>query len=134
MPILRRSVVQFCSAPLVRFHTALDMRQKALHGTGRCELSAFRYVAVYRDAIERESGIEEPVEVRRTYRCRWDSEEEAEEQLIGFLDERRNDDARGLVGVILEATRSSPLDWKTPSLNWLEVSRLPAIPALVPAA
>ena len=24
MPILRRSVVQFCSAPLVRFHTALD--------------------------------------------------------------------------------------------------------------
>ena len=25
MPILRRSVVQFCSAPLVRFHTALDM-------------------------------------------------------------------------------------------------------------
>ncbi len=27
MPILRRSVVQFCSAPLVRFHTALDMRR-----------------------------------------------------------------------------------------------------------
>ena len=26
MPILRRSVVQFCSAPLVRFHTALDTR------------------------------------------------------------------------------------------------------------
>ena len=26
MPILRRSVVQFCSAPLVRFHTALDIR------------------------------------------------------------------------------------------------------------
>ena len=26
MPILRRSVVQFCSAPLVRFHTALDKR------------------------------------------------------------------------------------------------------------
>ena len=25
MPILRRSVVQFCSAPLVRFHTALDI-------------------------------------------------------------------------------------------------------------
>ena len=24
MPILRRSVVQFCSAPLIRFHTALD--------------------------------------------------------------------------------------------------------------
>ena len=28
MPILRRSVVQFCSAPLVRFHTALDMSGK----------------------------------------------------------------------------------------------------------
>ncbi len=27
MPILRRSVVQFCSAPLVRFHTALDKRE-----------------------------------------------------------------------------------------------------------
>ena len=27
MPILRRSVVQFCSAPLVRFHTALDTPQ-----------------------------------------------------------------------------------------------------------
>ena len=26
MPILRRSVVQFCSAPLVRFHTALDKK------------------------------------------------------------------------------------------------------------
>ena len=29
MPILRRSVVQFCSAPLVRFHTALDKFQSA---------------------------------------------------------------------------------------------------------
>ena len=28
MPILRRSVVQFCSAPLVRFHTALDTHSK----------------------------------------------------------------------------------------------------------
>ena len=28
MPILRRSVVQFCSAPLVRFHTALDMASR----------------------------------------------------------------------------------------------------------
>ncbi len=32
MPILRRSVVQFCSAPLVRFHTALDKHELA----GRC--------------------------------------------------------------------------------------------------
>ncbi len=28
MPILRRSVVQFCSAPLVRFHTALDTLER----------------------------------------------------------------------------------------------------------
>ena len=30
MPILRRSVVQFCSAPLVRFHTALDILRMAV--------------------------------------------------------------------------------------------------------
>ncbi len=36
MPILRRSVVQFCSAPLVRFHTALD---NALHLTAEQAIS-----------------------------------------------------------------------------------------------
>ncbi len=35
MPILRRSVVQFCSAPLVRFHTALDRRGLATATTAR---------------------------------------------------------------------------------------------------
>ena len=33
MPILRRSVVQFCSAPLVRFHTALDTEETGFSGT-----------------------------------------------------------------------------------------------------
>ena len=49
-----------------------------LLGIGRCELPSFRYVAVSRDAIKSESGREEPVEVRRTYRWLWDSEDEAE--------------------------------------------------------
>ncbi len=97
-------------------------------------MSSFRYVAVYRDAIKSESGREEPVEVRRTYRWLWDSEDEAEEQLIGFLDERHNSDqGRGLIGVILEATRSSPMDWKHPCLDWFEAARLPSLRALVPA-
>ena len=38
MPILRRSVVQFCSAPLVRFYTALDNISKSPRGLILTEL------------------------------------------------------------------------------------------------
>ena len=54
MPILRRSVVQFCSAPLVRFHTALDTRALLsvwLYGFMTGVRSCRRPEAAYRDQI-----------------------------------------------------------------------------------
>ncbi len=53
MPILRRSVVQFCSAPLVRFHTALDIVERLWRSIKYEEV----YLKAYQTVAEARTGI-----------------------------------------------------------------------------
>ena len=56
MPILRRSVVQFCFAPLVRFHTALDTIEKEIGY--RPEWTLERGIRETVNAVRTENGLE----------------------------------------------------------------------------
>ena len=65
MPILRRSVVQFCSAPLVRFHTALDMRATwGQHANGRFNYLK-QYIQFLRTDVERNPSVPEVIITER---------------------------------------------------------------------
>ena len=85
-----------------------------------------RYVAAYVDTFtDINSETEVQVEIRRPYRCGWDSEPEALDQLIGFFNERKTDyENERLLGVALERRGNLGLPYTTQDFHWEEVDRL----------
>lgn len=86
----------------------------------------FRYVALYAGALtDVATGRDVPVEIRKLYRCPWDYEQEAREQLAGFLEERQTDyENERLLGVLLERRKLPVPAWNTPDFGWRDVARL----------
>ena len=87
----------------------------------------FRYVALYADTLtDIAAGHDVPEEIRSLYRCPWDSEEEARDQLAGFLEERKTDyENERLLGVLLERRTLAAPAWNKPDFGWRDVARLP---------